>query len=320
MAVDFFAFFVNLFAFFDMRKRNDLKRASVIGTVNIFLLLLAVIYFGNAQNFTLVWILFFPIFAIFINGSKKGFIISTVFYFIAFIMTYKGVDIWLNGLWNYASFLRFIAANMGMLFVTYFIEKSFEETHKELAKSRKIEEKYISALKQTSITDPLTQLYNRRHLSTLFQEQFHKAKKHQSYFAFYILDLDNFKMYNDTYGHIAGDSALKEVADVLKKSMRRDSDSVFRLGGEEFSGLLMADTQEKIQISIEMICKNIENLNIKHEKSPHRVLTVSIGVCIIHDFNREDFDKMYKIADKALYEAKASGRNCVKGAEKISTL
>ena len=320
IAIDTLGFIANMYALYDLKKSRSLQTASIIATMNAFFLLLGVVYFGEAKSFVLVWVIFFPVFAIFINGCRKGFVISIIFYVLAFYIAYRHIGIWLDGMWDIASFARFVMSNLGMLFITYFFENSFEAAHKELAKNRNIEQQYIRALEEASITDPLTKLYNRRHLDYLFHEQFQKAKEHQSYFGLFVLDLDFFKDYNDAYGHIAGDEALKKVAHVLKESMRREADSAFRLGGEEFAGLLMADSQEKIATSIEHVKENIAALGIEHKKSCCEHLTASIGVCIIHDFSKEDFDQMYKIADDALYEAKHSGRNCIKGSDKISTL
>jgi diguanylate cyclase (GGDEF)-like protein len=320
LGLDFIALAVNIYAFFHLKHKHALKESALIVTFNAFFLLLGIVYFGKAESFTLVWVIFFPVFAIFINGCKKGFILSLFFDLIVFSIAYKNTGIWLEGHWDVASFFRFVAANLGMLLITYFFERSFEAAHKELAKSRDIEKKYIAVLEEASITDPLTQLYNRRHLDDVFHQQFLKAKANRSYFALFILDLDHFKGYNDTYGHIAGDKALKLVATVLKESMRRDADCLFRIGGEEFAGILRSESQEKVYKSIEYIRKTIEELGIEHSKNDYPVLTISIGVAIIHDFSVEDFDKMYKIADKALYEAKKSGRNCVKGCDVISTL
>ena len=319
LIINFIAFVLNIYAFYDLRIHHRLHRASLIGTINAFCLLLAVIYFAKAENFTLVWVVFFPVFAIFINGCKKGLRIAILFYIIAFYLAYQGIGEWLNGLWNSASFVRFVAANIGMLFITYLFEKSFEAAHQELIQNRNLEQKYIAELEKVSITDPLTQLYNRRHLDHLFYKQYRKAKEYHSYFALFILDLDNFKAYNDTYGHLAGDEALKQVAATLKSSMRRGTDTVFRLGGEEFAGLLMADSKERIEKSVDQIRKNIEALQIEHKKTSYGVLTASIGVCIIKDFEKPDFDKMYKIADDALYKAKAKGRNRIEVIE-VSTL
>jgi len=319
-SINIFVFLLNIYALYDMKKNHSYKKASIIGTFNTFFLLLAIIYFGKGENFTLVWVTFFPVFAIFINGCKKGLQIAAIFYFFAFLIAFMGIGEWLNGLWDFSSFVRFVAANLGMLFITYFFERSLESAHQELMKNRDIEYQYIDALKEASIRDPLTHLYNRRHLDFLFHKQFLKAKVHQSYFAFFILDLDNFKLFNDTYGHIVGDDALKAVARVLRDTMRREADSVFRLGGEEFAGLLMADSQEKIEQSVEQVRVAIESLALEHKNSSFGILTASIGLCIINNYEVEDFDKMYKIADDALYRAKDKGRNCIVWDDTISTL
>jgi len=317
--IDFVAFVIFLYALYTIKKDHSIAQASTIVSINSFILLIALVYFVQAREFTLIWVLFFPVIAIFTHGSNKGLLLSSIFYVIVFTIAYLGIDIWLNGMWDLASFSRFVAANSAMLFITYFFERSFEAAHKKLAKNRSIEQQYIMALEEASITDPLTQLYNRRHLDVMFHEKFLKAKANNSYFAFFILDIDHFKDYNDTYGHIAGDIALKAVADVLKESMRREADSVFRLGGEEFAGILMADSEEKIIRLIESIRTNIEHLAIEHCRSSFRCITVSIGVCIIHNFEAENLDKMYKIADSALYEAKTEGRNQIR-VKSISTL
>ena len=318
-AIDFLAFFIFLYALYSIKQEQKFMKAAVIVSINSFILLLALVYYIKGAEFTLVWVLFFPIIAIFVLGCQKGLFLSLFFYSLILYIAYNGVDSWLNGMWNIESFARFVAANTGMLFITYFFERSFEAAHRELAKNRSIEQRYIIALKKASITDPLTQLYNRRHLDTMFHEKFLKAKENNSYFAFFILDIDHFKDYNDNYGHIAGDGALKEVAAVLQELMRREADSVFRLGGEEFAGILMADSEEKIIHVIENIRSTIESLAIEHCKSTFGFITVSIGVCIIHSFEEESLDKMYKIADSVLYEAKNNGRNQIRIA-RISTL
>jgi len=318
--MEFIASFINLYTYIEMKKIHSLKRGSLISTLNAFFFLLASFILSQGADLIFVWVIFFPVFAIFINGAKKGVLLSFLFYSIVFYFAYMGLGKWMDGLWNMASFMRFISANLGMLFVTYLLERSFEAAYKELAKNRDIEQEYIVALEKASTVDPLTELYNRRHLDYLFNKRYDKAKEHNSYFALFILDLDKFKDYNDTYGHIAGDKALKKIADVLKQTMQRNADSVFRMGGEEFAGLVMAESLEKVCNSISNVKANIEALSIEHVKSSKGILTASIGVCVIHDFSVKDFDKMYKIADEALYKAKSLGRNSIVGCEDISTL
>ena len=318
--IDLFALTGALYALVDIRRRGNIKRASFIATGDVFLLMLALVFFAKGENFTLIWTVFLPIFAIFINGSRLGFFITVFFYSMVFSLAYNGIGVWQDGAWNSASFARLIAASIGLSFITYFFEQSLENAYTSLQESRKLEKGYVENLEMCSITDPLTKLYNRRHLDAQFKQKFEKAKTNSSYYALFILDLDKFKEYNDTYGHIAGDEALQAIAKVLKSSMKREADSTFRLGGEEFCILSMADEQEKIIKTGEYIRKNIEDLNIAHEKSEHKVITASFGLCIINSFEDKSLDKMYKIADDNLYLAKEQGRNCIVGTDKISVL
>ena len=319
-AIDFIAFLGAVYAIVDIRHRGNIGRASYIATLDIFLLMLALVYVVQGDDFTLIWTVFLPIFAIFINGSRIGFLITIFFYSIVFSMAYNGIDVWQDGGWSSASFARLVAASIGLSFITYFFEQSLENAYSSLQESRELEKSYVANLEVCSITDPLTKLYNRRHLDAQFIQKFEKAKKSGIYFALFILDLDRFKEYNDNYGHIAGDEALQGVAKVLQKSMKREADSTFRLGGEEFCVLSMADDHQKIINTVEHIRQKIESLSIEHKKSEHGVITASFGICVIHSFEDMNLDKMYKIADDNLYLAKEQGRNCLVGTDEISVL
>lgn len=161
------------------------------------------------------------------------------------------------------------------------------------------------------ITDPLTELFNRRHFSNIASQEILRARRDKKSFAFAILDIDNFKLYNDTYGHQAGDDVLISIAKALRQSFKRSSDYVFRLGGEEF-GIILSDTHSDTLIySMELARSNIENLSIEHRLNhPKNVVTGSFGMVIVH--HEEKFthiDTLYKKADEELYKAKALGRN-----------
>ena len=125
-----------------------------------------------------------------------------------------------------------------------------------------------------------------------------------------MLDIDFFKQYNDTYGHIEGDFALKSVSKVLKDTLRRPADFVFRLGGEEF-GVLLIQTDESNSAKLAReICDAVRGREIKHESSNvNQYLTMSIGVvcCIADDALNENI--LISRADEMLYEAKESGRD-----------
>lgn len=310
---DFISFSISVFAMYHIRKVKNIDLATTIATLNLFVFLLVLIYFKEGENFTFIWTIFFPITAIMLNGSKKGLIYSVVFYSISFTYIFTGIDVWQNATWTGNAYARFVGASVILVYIIFLIEQSFEKSFVVLDKTRKKEKEYVNKLQVCSITDPLTDLFNRRQLDFLFDKNFDKAEFYQSCFGFFILDLDDFKLYNDTYGHIKGDEVLQQIASTLKNNMQREVDNVFRLGGEEFCGLLMANNSEKIFKSIEKIRMDIENLRIKHLHSPHGVVTGSFGVCIIDNYKVKSFDEMYKIADKYLYDAKENGRNCVLG-------
>jgi diguanylate cyclase (GGDEF)-like protein/PAS domain S-box-containing protein len=164
-----------------------------------------------------------------------------------------------------------------------------------------------------SITDGLTGLYNRRHFNDITPREINRAKRENGTLCFILLDIDNFKKYNDTYGHQEGDSVLIKVANSLNESFQRGGDFVFRLGGEEFGVLFNITDPDNILFVVERARAAIEALAITHEKNPAGVVTASFGLIEIPLSEIRDAEKdletIYKRADDALYEAKTNGRN-----------
>jgi diguanylate cyclase (GGDEF)-like protein/PAS domain S-box-containing protein len=166
-------------------------------------------------------------------------------------------------------------------------------------------------IEHLSITDELTQLYNRRYFNTKIEEEINRAKRSNKCFSFLIMDIDFFKEYNDTYGHQEGDTALEKVAEILKKYTNRSSDFAFRLGGEEF-GIITTIEREKILEFGNKIRSEIENLHIEHKNSTiSKYLTISIGITSKKGSNIINSNTIYKEGDDALYTAKKNGRNCI---------
>ncbi len=163
-----------------------------------------------------------------------------------------------------------------------------------------------------SITDELTQTYNRRYFNTKIEEEINRAKRNDYYLGFLMLDIDYFKFYNDTYGHQAGDLALQKIATILKMHTARASDFAFRLGGEEF-GILFSykDKDESLKYA-NLIREEIESLKIEHKTSTvSSYITASFGLVVKKGEEIESVHMIYKLADEALYNAKSSGRNQV---------
>ncbi len=125
-----------------------------------------------------------------------------------------------------------------------------------------------------------------------------------------MLDIDHFKLYNDHYGHPEGDEALKVIATALKKLLRRSTDQVFRVGGEEFAIIMLSQDPNEAQQLAELIHSKIRSLQLTNEKSPTSdFITVYIGASSANLESNESFEQLYQNADKVLYLAKQSGRN-----------
>ena len=151
------------------------------------------------------------------------------------------------------------------------------------------------------ITDKLTNLHNRLYFNEMYKFLINKFNRYKAPFSLIILDIDNFKKINDTYGHDKGDEILKKVSNIIKRSIR-NSDLAFRYGGEEFV-ILLPETKLKEAISIAERIKENTSQNIKIDENP---VTISGGV---GEYKGENPDEFFKKVDSALYEAKNTGKN-----------
>ena len=163
-------------------------------------------------------------------------------------------------------------------------------------------------LEQLAITDPLTGLYNRRFFEDRLQEEFSRGERQQQSFCIILADLDNFKIYNDLCGHLAGDNALRKTADILRRSAR-EMDVVTRYGGEEFCLILPGTGKKESVFVCERIRRAIEAESFAGESHmPLGRLTTSIGIATF-PADGVTTNELIHAADLALYSAKQSGRN-----------
>ncbi|ORU94107.1 MAG: diguanylate cyclase [Cycloclasticus sp. symbiont of Bathymodiolus heckerae] len=160
---------------------------------------------------------------------------------------------------------------------------------------------------QSAHTDPLTGVLNRSTLQSVFQKETSLTKRHHSDLTMVMLDIDFFKAVNDNYGHTAGDMALKELTACIEHTAR-ESDHVFRLGGEEFAILLNSTDLKGATLLAERLRKAVQEIHMQHADNEFG-FTVSMGVTKYSE--NETLEVMMTRADKALYEAKESGRNKV---------
>ena len=199
---------------------------------------------------------------------------------------------------------------LGVLIISYSVFKSIQSDHTKLEITTKKLKIANKQLENVSYTDSLTSMHNRRYFNLIYERELKRAKRTHDYITFMMLDIDYFKQYNDKYGHIEGDYALKSVAKVLKDTLHRPSDFIFRLGGEEF-GVLLTQTDDTNSAKLaESICAAVKGREIKHEASKiNQYLTISVGVvCCIAD-EALDEEMLISRADEMLYEAKNGGRD-----------
>jgi diguanylate cyclase (GGDEF)-like protein len=165
-------------------------------------------------------------------------------------------------------------------------------------------------LDKLSNTDELTKVGNRRSFNSVFVTEWQRAIRNKKSIALLIIDIDFFKLFNDTYGHVEGDKCLTTVAQSLRSCMKRPADSIWRYGGEEFA-IILPDTDNAYNLA-EICRKAIEDLQISHRASVvSKVVTISIGVCICTPDQETNSISFIINVDKALYRAKNSGRNRV---------
>lgn len=163
-------------------------------------------------------------------------------------------------------------------------------------------------VEKLAITDSLTGLYVRRYFYERLDEELQRSKRYKFEFAFIMVDIDDFKKCNDTYGHMVGDVMIKDIARVIKEGVR-EIDIVGRYGGEEFSIALPETGEDSARIAIERLRKKIEDSVFKAYDEKLK-LTISAGIAI-YPKDASDIDDVIEKADEALYRAKKTGKNVV---------
>lgn len=181
-----------------------------------------------------------------------------------------------------------------------------QSSTKFLSHPRLVEASHYENVLHETINDKLTGLFNRPYHDEAFIQQISLAKRYQEPFSILFLDVDNFKTVNDTYGHLAGDTALQAIAGVILKE-KRDSDIASRFGGEEFVILMPHTDNVSAYIFAERLRKQVESLDILYRDQTFK-LTVSGGIAS-YPFNTDDPKELLQMADSAVYLAKGAGKN-----------
>lgn len=254
---------------------------------------------GRTDGFSVLWMCMIPPFALFVFGTKKGSIFCAVA--LAVMMFFFWVPLG-NGLLQYeygqTFMLRFPFLFGGIFILALLINLIREETLKRL---KQAEEKYKKLYRH----DELTKLYNRYGFLERINKKIAEGGLHSP--SCMILDIDDFKRVNDTYGHLTGDIVLKHVASVIDERLRDNNCIYCRWGGEEFT-MFFYDGRDCVALAEELRAK-IQAHDVPAYDARVKV-TVSVGICSAGD-ESADISRMLIEADKCLYRAKSNGKNKV---------
>jgi len=210
--------------------------------------------------------------------------------------------------------------------VTHYLGTLADETervrteHRQLEKQRQLE-KSKRTLESLALKDGLTGLYNRRHFSEQLAREWNRARRDQLPLSLFMIDIDHFKRFNDTYGHLAGDHCIRLVADTVRRCFARGSDLVARYGGEEFVALAAGVERRQGRERAELLREAIRELaGGRQSRSGTHPVTVSVGLATATPDERIAAEDLLDAADRALYQAKRQGRDRVVQAPSLRQL
>lgn len=201
--------------------------------------------------------------------------------------------------------LPFEAAIAGSVFcISLYAGVVFERLRSDRAEMRELRERLASM----ALTDPLTQLPNRRHFASVLRAELNRVRRHGGHCAVAMVDVDYFKHYNDSVGHLAGDVVLRELADVMRRELRLH-DMVSRYGGEEFALIMISAGKEEARPILERLLGDVQAHPFRHRDiQPLGRLTISAGLAAFPE-DGTTYEQLLRSADAALYAAKRGGRN-----------
>lgn len=185
-----------------------------------------------------------------------------------------------------------------------------DEAYSALRKSQQDLMETNLELQRLTNVDGLTGLSNRRYFNEYIESEWRQAIRESAPISLLMVDIDHFKQYNDTYGHLAGDEVLRSVAQTVMRSFRRPKDLAARFGGEEFVVILPQTAAGDLRMLADKVVNAVEALNLPHSASmAGGKVTISAGGATSTPRNGDSFFSLIEAADKALYEAKRMGRN-----------
>ncbi|MFC0445643.1 diguanylate cyclase [Pseudidiomarina halophila] len=288
---NYVSFIVALFLLFYFKDPSRLKLTSWLACAAVIFNVMVFIHIARGQNYSVLWIMIIPPIVFFLLGRKMGaWITGSLFLYVIGFMAVVIQHTEMRTL-GFGALLNIIEVCIALWFLFRFYEGSRESAYR--------------ALEIQSITDKLTGLYNRIKLDSVVAEQHRQLAAGQlNHSSVVIADIDNFKEINDRLGHIQGDKVLQQAARLLR-SFTRDDGIVGRWGGEEFMLILPDYSVDQAKHYSELLRRYIAD----NDAAFGQTLTMSFGVAELHA--EASFEHTFIKADRALYQAKQAGRNCV---------
>ncbi len=214
---------------------------------------------------------------------------------------------------NWASFLIFVLiSSILSILASVISRKDLRQIDRQTLQLRESE----AQLRELSVRDPLTGLFNRRYLEETLDRELKRAARKRLPLGIIMLDIDHFKQFNDTHGHAAGDLLLGQLGDTLKRHIRA-GDIACRYGGEEFLMILPEANREDSRHRAEHLREEVKRIHIYCDSQILEGITMSLGVAVF-PLDGKTRERVLKMADDALYQAKKEGRDCVVVADKVT--
>lgn len=296
--------FVAFFMIIYILKTNKVGIPKILNLIVFFGSMLNFLYTGGIDGFSPYWILLLPVIAFLLYGFKLGSIISMSMFGIIIFMLWTPFYLQLQYVYSSSFHIRFPLLYFGIFISTFVSEYMRDSSFKKLRSTN-------ATLDFLSYHDSLTNLENRRSFEQHLDELKNTDDYNNSIITILIIDIDNFKNYNDFYGHLKGDTALFETATILKQIVQQHNGYISRWGGEEFICLLPFTDSAQAKIIADELIITVSSAKIIHEKTPleNKVLTISIGGSTTLSTQSSNYDEMIAIADQSLYFAKKNGKN-----------
>jgi two-component system, sensor histidine kinase LadS len=197
------------------------------------------------------------------------------------------------------------------------LEHMVSQRTEELEDALKELSQVNETLREINTMDAVTGIKNRHYFDSVFEQEWRRASREQYPMSILLLDIDHFKDVNDTYGHLAGDECLREVATTIRSTLKRPADILARYGGEEFIAVLPYIENDNAMAFANKVRNRVEAANYVADNQEIKV-TVSIGVCTVTPTETDERKDIISAADIALYEAKNAGRNQVCNAGQLT--